>query len=125
MNVAVQAVLKMITNVSLGKDDAMFDNVSPIRGTTFLEALHRDPIACGRAVVRACRASGQRREQLSQLITEGNANKTFGPSDAPIEVPGVALLRDIDTCWDSVYLMIRRLRVLHPVCVCLIWKCPS
>ena len=92
MNVAVQAVLKTITNVSLGKDDAMFDNVSPIRGTTFLEALDRDPIACGRAVVQACRASGQHREQLSQLITEGNTNKTFGPSDAPIEVPGVALL---------------------------------
>ena len=92
MNVAVQAVLKMITNVSLGKDDAVFDNVSPIRGTTFLEALDRDPITCGQAVVRACRASGQRREQLSQLITEGNANKTFGPSDAPVEVPGVALL---------------------------------
>ena len=92
MNVAVQAVLKMITNVSLGKDDAVFDNVSPIHGTTFLEALDCDPIACGRAVVQACRASGQCRKQLSQLITEGNANKTFGPSDAPVEVPGVALL---------------------------------
>ena len=92
MNVAVQAVLKMITNVSLGKDDAMFDNVSPIHSTTFLEALNCDPIACGRAVVQACHASGQLHGQLSQLITEGNANKTFGPSDAPIEVPGVALL---------------------------------
>ena len=121
----MQAVLKMITNVSLGKDDAVFDNMSPIRGTTFLEALNRDPIACGRAVVRASHASGRRHEQLSQLITEGNTNKTFGPSDAPVEVPGVALLRDIDSCWDSVYLMIRRLRVLRPVCVCLIWKCLS
>ena len=88
----MQAVLKMITNVSLGKDDAVFDNVSPICGTTFLEALDCDPIACGWAVVQACHASGQCRKQLSQLITKGNANKTFGPSDAPVEVPGVALL---------------------------------
>ena len=88
----MQTVLKMITNVSLGKDDAVFDNMSPIHSTTFLEALDHDPIACGRAVVQACHASGQRHEQLSQLITEGNANKTFGPSDAPVEVPGVALL---------------------------------
>ena len=72
MNVAAQAVLKMITNVSLGKDDSVFDNMSPIRSTTFLEALDRDPIACGWAVVRACHASGQCCEQLSQLITEGN-----------------------------------------------------
>ena len=121
----MQAVLKMITNVSLGKEDAMFDTVSPIRGTTFLEALDRDPIACGRAVVWAFCASGQRHKQLSQLITEANTNKTFHPSDAPIEVPGVALLQDIDTRWESVYLMICRLRVLHPVCVCLIWKCLS
>ena len=121
----MQAVLKMITNVSLGKEDAVFDNVSPICSTTFLEAPDCDPITCGRAVVWACHASGQRREQLSQLITEGNANKTFGPSDAPVEVPGVALLRDVDTHWDSVYLMICCLRVLCPVCVCLIWKCPS
>ena len=88
----MQAVLKMITNVSLGKEDAVFDNVSPIHGTTFLEALNHDPIACGRAVVWACHASGQHCKQLSQLITEGDVNKTFGPSDAPVEVPGVALL---------------------------------
>ena len=88
----MQAVLKMITNVSLGKEDAMFDKVSAICSTTFLEALNRDPITCGWAVVQACHASGQCCEQLSQLITEGNTNKTFGPSDVPIEVPDVALL---------------------------------
>ena len=103
----------------------MFNNMSPIHSTTFLEALDHDPITCGWAVVGACHASGQCCEQLSQLITEGNANKTFGPSDAPVEVPGAALLQDIDTHWDSVYLMIHRLRVLCLVCVCLIWKCPS
>ena len=75
----MQAVLKMITNVSLGKEDAVFNNMSVIHGTTFLEALNRDPIACGRVVVWACRALGQHHKQLSQLITEGNANKNLRP----------------------------------------------
>lgn len=118
VNVAVQAILKMITNVSHGHDDAVFEGSSSTRTTTFSEALVRDPIACARAIVRACRASGQRREQLSQIIMEGNTNKTFGPCDAPVQVRDLALLRDVDTRWDSVYLMIRRLRVLRPVCVC-------
>ena len=126
MNIAVQAILKMITNVSLFQEDATFDDMSAICGMTFLEALDCDPIACGHAVVQACHASGQHHKQLHQLITEGNTNKTFGPSDAPVEVPDVALLWDIDTRWDSVYLMICHLRVLHPVRVCVIsGKYPS
>ena len=88
----MQAILKKITNVALGKDNGDIHEVSPIQGTNFLEALARDPIACGHAVVRACRASGQRREQLSQIINEGNTNWTFGPPDSPVEVPDVALL---------------------------------
>ena len=36
-------------------------------------------------------------EHLSQLIIKGNIKKTFGPSDEPIEVPNLALLRDVDT----------------------------
>jgi hypothetical protein len=118
VNVAVRAILKMITNISLSTDSAACHEVSSTRGRNFIEALGRDPIACRRAVVRACRASGQRREHLSQLIIEGNIKNTFGPSDDPVEVPNLALLRDVDTRWDSVYLMIRRLRVLRPVRVC-------
>ena len=108
----------MITDISLSKDSAACHEVPSTRGHTFVEALGRNPIACSRTVVRACRSSGQCREHLSQLIIEGNIKNTFGPSDKPVEVPNLALLRDVDTRWDSVYLMICHLRVLQPVRVC-------
>ena len=108
----------MITDISLSKDGAACHEVPSTRGHTFVEAFGCDPIACSCTVVRACRSSGQRHEHLSQLIIEGNIKKTFGPSDEPIEVPNLALLHDVDTRWDSMYLMIHRLRVLQPVCVC-------
>jgi len=97
MNVAVQAILKMITNVSRGHDNDTFDNMLAIHGTTFSEALTCDPIACGCAIVWVCRTSGQHCEQLHQLIIDGNAKDTFGPPDAPMKVPDVALLYDMDT----------------------------
>src|SRR6266481_4326955 len=118
VNIAIQAILKMITDISLSKDGTVCHEVPSTWGHTFIEVLGCDPIAWGHAVVWACRSSGQRREHLSQLIIEGNIKQTFGPSDQPIEVPNLALLRDVDTQWDSVYLMIRHLRVLRPVRVC-------
>src|SRR6266481_1734617 len=118
VNVAVQAILKMITDISLSKDGAVCHEVPSTQGHTFVEVLGHNPIACGHAVVRACHSSGQCREHLSQLIIEGNIKQTFGPSDEPVEVPNLALLCDVDTRWDSVYLMICHLRVLRPVHVC-------
>ena len=87
----------MITDISLSKDGAACHEVPSTQGHTFVEALGRDPIACGRAVVRACCSSGQCCEHLSQLIIEGNIKQTFGPSDKPIEVPNLVLLCDVDT----------------------------
>ncbi len=112
----MQAILKQITNVALRKDNGDIHHVSPIQGTMFLKALAQDPIACGHAVVHACCTSGQQHEQLLQIINEGNINGTFSPPDEPVEVPDIVLLHDVDTCWDSVYLMICHHHVLCLVC---------
>jgi hypothetical protein len=83
---------------------------------TFEEACKRDPIALGRGLVRAIEASGRRRDQLSNIIKEGNETKQFFlPNQTePVELPEVHLLHDVGT-WDSVYMMINRLRTLRPV----------
>src|SRR6266481_10220852 len=96
----------MITDISLSKDSAACHEVSSTWGRTFVEVLGHDPIVCSCAVVQACCSSSQHCEHLSQLIIEGNIKNTFSPSDDPIEVPNLALLHDVDTQWDSVYLMI-------------------
>jgi hypothetical protein len=36
-----------------------------------------------------------------------------------VQVPNLGLLRDVKMRWDSVYMMLERLRQLRPVCLCL------
>ena len=84
---------------------------------TFEEAIKRDPIALGRAVVRSIRASGQRRDHFHSVVVAGNANKHFSlGTRVDIIVPELQLLRDVKTRWDSIYHMIQRLRVMRLVC---------
>jgi hypothetical protein len=84
---------------------------------SFEEACKRDPIALGRDVVRALRVSGQRRELFTEVIKDGNEKRHFivGNNPQPVTLPQLQLLRDVKTRWDSVYFMIRRLRVMRPV----------
>jgi hypothetical protein len=85
-------------------------------GQSYADAVARDPIALGRAVVRAIRASGTRREAFDDVITTGNAKNWFKNGDGEtIQVKPLQLLRDVCTRWDSVYYMINRLREMRPV----------
>ena len=85
VNVAVQTIIKMITDVSLGHEDAVFNGILSAHATTFSEALACDPIVCAHAIARACHTSGQHWEQLSQIIIEGNANNTFSHVTLPFK----------------------------------------
>jgi hypothetical protein len=82
---------------------------------SYADAVARDPIALGRAVVRAIRASGSRREAFDDVIETGNAKNWFKDGEKPIKVKPLQLLRDVSTRWDSVYYMINRLREMRPV----------
>lgn len=82
---------------------------------SYAEAVARDPIALGRAVVRAIRASGTRREAFDDAIETGNAKNWFKDGKKTIRVKPLQLLRDVSTRWDSVYYMINRLREMRPV----------
>jgi hypothetical protein len=62
----------------------------------------------------------QRKEGLRKTITQGNeSNKFIGKDDkgkpVVVKVPELELLRDVKTRWDSVYMMLERLRQLRLV----------
>ncbi|KDQ05725.1 hypothetical protein BOTBODRAFT_77757, partial [Botryobasidium botryosum FD-172 SS1] len=52
-------------------------------------------------LVTACRASGQRREDLRNTISVGNDRGIW-------ELRVVELLKDVDTWWSSLFLMVDR-----------------
>ncbi|KDR81152.1 hypothetical protein GALMADRAFT_61216 [Galerina marginata CBS 339.88] len=82
-----------------------------------VEALNGDVVAAVRKLVNACRASGQRRELLEEIIKKGNADGSF-------DLRIVTLLRDVDTRWSSTFLMIDRLLEMYPAVKRLL-ECPE
>jgi hypothetical protein len=81
------------------------------------DAAAANPIALARSVVRVIRASGKRREAFEDLITSGNEKGWFQKGDPPkpTKIKHRQLLRDVQTRWDSVYYMLKRLRMMRPV----------
>ena len=77
-----------------------------------------DPISVAWETVRFIRESGTRRERFNHTIKEGNKNGWFkkAGSSETINLKQLQLLRDVRTRWDSVYLMLNRLREMRPVC---------
>ena len=82
----------------------------------YLEAVENDPIALGRQIVKAIRASGLRRDAFTDIIKSHNSNNLFKVQGEVVQVPEHQLLRDVATRWDSVYFMINRLRAMRVVC---------
>ena len=76
----------------------------------------RDVIALVRNIVRSIRASGQRLDRFNDTIKLGNERGWFGD----VKVPELQLLRNVKTRWGSVYAMLKRFRILRPVCFILI-----
>jgi hypothetical protein len=79
--------------------------------------LELNPIGVARGVVRAVRVSGKRRDAFDEVIRDGNRKAWFKAGQPPevIIVKELQLLRDVRTRWDSVYLMLNRLREMRPV----------
>ena len=73
------------------------------------------PIAHARNVVRVIRGSGMRRDMFNEVIVNGNNKGWFKKEQKVVRVKQLELLRDVRTRWDSVYLMLARLREMRPV----------
>ncbi|KAJ7629923.1 hypothetical protein B0H17DRAFT_1164250 [Mycena rosella] len=63
------------------------------------------------SIVTACRASGQRRADFEETIEKGNENGGWGEPPELLRVVG--LLKDVDTRWSSIFLMIDRVLELY------------
>ena len=91
--------------------------------TAYFSALQKDPVVRCRTLVRVCRASWQRRKDLRQAIALTIAAKQSGSSSQaePLAPPASdpkpkELLRDVDTRWSALFMMIDRALELYEVC---------
>ncbi|THU82979.1 hypothetical protein K435DRAFT_932053 [Dendrothele bispora CBS 962.96] len=75
--------------------------------TAYFECLESDVVSAARKIVNTIRASDQRRETFQQIIKELNQTR-----ENANKIPGLQLLRDVDTRWSSIFLMIDRLLLL-------------
>jgi hypothetical protein len=94
-------------------------------GNRWAAGIKRDPLRRARRVVRLLRSSDQRREGFRRFIQDGNQRDWFTTKDGHkcviVQVPELQPLRDVKTRWDSVYMMLERLRQLQPVSCLAVW----
>ena len=82
----------------------------------YLEALQQDPVALGRNIVCLVCTSSLCHKAFDNTIITGNQMQWFTDEDGnPTELPLLELIRDMKSCWDSIYLMINRLCILRQV----------
>jgi hypothetical protein len=96
----------------------LYDDIDASLG--WVSGIKRDPLRRARRVVRLLRSSDRHREGLRLFIIDGNERKWFFEKDQngkrrSVQVPELQLLRDVKTRWDSVFMMLQRLRTLRPV----------
>jgi hypothetical protein len=107
VNLGVKATM---AHISTSTAAAFISYTETVAG--YISAFCSDPIKkCG-DLVHACCASGQHQAELKQTIWDFNA----GCSNPVDKLPDLQLLRDVDTWWSSMYLMIKRVLTLFPVC---------
>ncbi|KAJ6506004.1 hypothetical protein DFH09DRAFT_943442, partial [Mycena vulgaris] len=101
INIAVQTALKVLS--------ALPDLLAA--DPEYWQVLQNDVVGLARSLVTACRASGQRRDDFEETIEKGNENGGWGEPPELLRVVG--LLKDVDTRWSSIFLMVDRLLELY------------
>jgi hypothetical protein len=116
VNIAVKAGLRTLTKLDPSDEDVNSAHPYPqvfCDSEEYLAVLKEDVVAAARSLVTACRASGQRREDFQNTISERNEGGGWG--DPPQHLRNVVLLRDVDTRWSSIFRMIDRVLELYEV----------
>ena len=98
---------------------AWVDAVNPtivVDKDIYVEALQQDPVALDHNIVHLICASSLHHEAFDNTIITGNQMKWFTDEDGnPTKLPILKLIRDVKSCWDSIYLMINHLCTLRQV----------
>jgi len=86
----------------------------------WFKGIQRDPLKRAQRLVSFLRVLDQRKEGLRNKINEGNKSNLFIGKDETgkhivFPVPQLELLKDVKTRWDSMYMMLERLRQLRPI----------
>ena len=125
INIMVQHVLAKMTSAPvLDSDDEDSDSSTTAedppadqrgRIQTFESAVLADPIGCCRKFVIKLRLSGQIRDEFNTWVKTGNEKNWFKIKGNAIKLPHKEFLRDVRTCWDSTYQMIKRCIEMRPV----------
>lgn len=119
VNIAVQTGLKYLSATSFDRDvlDPFEEELATPEelknDTDYRTALETDAVLSARQLVVACRASGQRRDDIARVIRDGNMQGGWGTVGQPLRV--VTLLMDMEIRWSSTFLMIDRMLELAPV----------
>ena len=110
INICTTHTVESLTDPALADEQTDFDVVPFLGGAEqdYQQAVKRNPIALCCSIVQAIRASGKRRDDFQEIIRTGNEKGWF-------DLPELQLLHDVKTCWDSMFLMIRRFCMLQPV----------
>ena len=82
----------------------------------WFEAVKRNPVNIARKLIRSVRASGQKREVFQMTISMGNQSKAFKDDNGDVvQVKQLQFVRDVKHRWDSLFLMLERMKDLQPV----------
>ena len=84
----------------------------------WFRAIKRNPVKMGRKIIHTVCSSGQHRDGFQLSISTGNQSNSFTNENGnPIFVKQLQLLPDVKHRWDSLYVMLGRMRELKPVCL--------
>ena len=82
----------------------------------YRKALAEDVVGTARKLVTACRVSGNRREEFSDTVLQGNLDESWTDADGNLITRGtLQLLRDCEIRWSSTYFMVDRVLTMLPV----------
>jgi hypothetical protein len=106
VNICCQHVIAKFTKINLIELAHVAELPPTANEQSFNDTIKSDPIARGRNILRVLQSSGQHRARFNEVIVDGNAKGWFVVGDKVVVLPSHQLLRDVQTRWDSVYLMI-------------------
>ena len=121
LNLCLGHIVDQYMDVELASiAEAWVDAVNPtivVDKDIYIEALQQDLVALGHNIVHLICASSLCHKAFDNTIITGNQMKWFTDENGnPTKLPILELIRDVKSHWDSIYLMINRLRTLRQVC---------